>query len=197
MTDMHTGDLRRHVRRQMRLRRRGITAAQRAQWSRDITRHIARAGLVKPQRRIALFASMADEPDTTALLQLASQRHALVFLPRINSARAGSMSFAPCGARWRRNRFGIAEPAGTARVAVAFMHLIFLPLLAFDERGTRLGMGGGYYDRALAYRLRRQHWRGPTLIGIAYDMQEAPSLIALPHDVRLDAVVTPRGIRWF
>src|SRR5690606_24554150 len=74
-----------------------------------------------------------------------------------------------------------------------WLDVIFVPLVAFDSRGTRLGMGAGYYDRALAFRLLRKHWRGPKPIGLAYDYQRLPRIEPAPHDVPLDAVVTERG----
>jgi 5-formyltetrahydrofolate cyclo-ligase len=58
----------------------------------------------------------------------------------------------------------------------------------------RLGMGGGYYDRAFAFRHLRKSWRGPQLIGIAYELQRVPVIEPAPHDVKLDAVVTEEGV---
>jgi 5-formyltetrahydrofolate cyclo-ligase len=186
-----------NIRRAMQQIRGSISAAQRQRFSEDIARHIGAARLLRPHARIALFASLRDEPDTAPLLRLAAAHGSDVFLPRIDSIRKSRMSFAPINGQWRVNRYGIVEPAGTSRAPARFMNVIFMPLLAFDARGTRLGMGGGYYDRALAFRRQRLHWAGPALIGIAYDAQQQPRLPAQLHDVRLDGIVTPRGIRWF
>lgn len=185
------------LRRAMRLARAQVGADQRTRFSCDIARHIARSRLLRPRSRIALFAALRDEPDSAPLLQLAAARGAEVFLPRIGSYRNARMSFAPVGGRWRLNRFGIAEPLDDRRQAAQFMNVIFVPLLAFDAQGGRLGMGGGYYDRALAFRRRRQFWTGPLLIGVAYEQQEVSAVPMQDHDVYLDGVVTPRGLRWF
>lgn len=190
-------DVRRTVRRAMRHARATLSAQQRQHDSDAITHHVMQARLIKPQSRIAAFASLPHEPDSTPLLRLAARRRALVYLPRIEHLRAARMSFAPVTGQWRINQFGIVEPAGTARITAAFLDVIFVPLLAFDGSGSRLGMGGGYYDRALAFRRRRRRWLGPRLIGLAFDMQEVPHLPAMAHDVRLDAIATPGGIRWF
>ncbi len=69
-----------------------------------------------------------------------------------------------------------------------------LPVLGFDAQGRRLGNGGGYYDRALA---APRAARRPLLLGYAYAVQEVPEIPAEPWDVKLDAVVTERGLRRF
>lgn len=70
--------------------------------------------------------------------------------------------------------------------------VIVMPLLGFDSRGTRLGYGGGYYDRTLAKLGKR-----PRLIGLAFSAQELSEIPHEPHDIPLDAVVTEKGVRNF
>ncbi|MEL6954416.1 MAG: 5-formyltetrahydrofolate cyclo-ligase [Pseudomonadota bacterium] len=69
--------------------------------------------------------------------------------------------------------------------------LIILPLVAFDRRGTRLGYGGGFYDRSLA-QLTEAASR-PAAIGFAYAAQELPELPREPTDQPLDLIVTEIG----
>jgi 5-formyltetrahydrofolate cyclo-ligase len=70
--------------------------------------------------------------------------------------------------------------------------IILMPLLGFDAAGTRLGYGGGYYDRTLAALHKR-----PKLIGLAFAVQELPLIPRESHDVPLDAVITESGLRQF
>jgi len=70
--------------------------------------------------------------------------------------------------------------------------VIVMPLLGFDGRGTRLGYGGGYYDRTL----EKLHKR-PRLVGIAFAAQEFDHIPHEPHDVPLDIIVTEQGARSF
>jgi len=67
-----------------------------------------------------------------------------------------------------------------------------MPLLGFDKRGTRLGYGGGYYDRTLE-RLGKR----PRLVGIAFAAQEIEDIPREAHDVPLDVIVTEQGARTF
>ena len=72
--------------------------------------------------------------------------------------------------------------------------MVFLPLVGFDRRGVRLGTGGGYYDRAFAFRRWRSAWYAPRLVGPAYGFQQLEHITAAAHDVLMDAVVTEEGI---
>ncbi len=98
------------------------------------------------------------------------------------------------GSRQRANRLGISEPQGSRIISARRLDVVFLPILGFDARGVRLGTGGGYYDRAFAFRRWRIAWHAPRLIGIAYSFQQVESITPAAHDVLLDAVVTERGI---
>jgi 5-formyltetrahydrofolate cyclo-ligase len=86
--------------------------------------------------------------------------------------------------------FGTLAPSEIAPRAEP--DVVVMPLLGFDRRGTRLGYGGGYYDRTLA-QMKKQ----PRLIGYAFAAQELPEIPREPHDRPLDAMVTEIGIRHF
>ena len=90
------------------------------------------------------------------------------------------------------NRYGIAEPERIhrRRIVPQALDIVLAPLVGFDHKGNRLGMGGGFYDRSFAYLLKRKYWRTPRLIGLAYDFQQLPSLPDRPWDVPLTAVAT-------
>ena len=95
------------------------------------------------------------------------------------------------------NRFGIPEPAVAADALIepARMALVLVPLVGFDAQGRRLGMGGGWYDRAFAYRNEAAGGasrRPPWLVGTAFASQQVEALDAEPWDVGLDAVCTER-----
>jgi 5-formyltetrahydrofolate cyclo-ligase len=86
--------------------------------------------------------------------------------------------------------FGTLAPAEEAPRAAP--DVILIPLLGFDKYGTRLGYGGGYYDRTLAALAKR-----PRLIGFAFALQEVDNIPREAHDVPLDAIVTEQGVRNF
>lgn len=93
----------------------------------------------------------------------------------------------------RKNQWGIPEPSVETGQSTQsdIIDVIFIPLLAFDMHGTRLGMGGGYYDRTLATNNRSLR------IGIAYEFQKQAYLPADPWDKPMHAVVTDMTTYWF
>ena len=66
-----------------------------------------------------------------------------------------------------------------------------MPCVGYGPRGVRLGYGGGFYDRTLAACDPR-----PTTVGLGYTHGYVPWLVAEPHDVPLDAVLTDDGVVW-
>ena len=107
------------------------------------------------------------------------------------------LRFAPWrpGAPLVSNRYGIPEPdvpAGTLLDAGS-LALLVLPLVGFDARGNRLGMGGGWYDRTLAFRNAARPSPPPWLVGAGFAMQQVDALAPEPWDVALDAVCTEQA----
>jgi 5-formyltetrahydrofolate cyclo-ligase len=82
-------------------------------------------------------------------------------------------------------------------VRSAVLDLIVIPLVGVDGVGRRLGMGGGYNDRALAFRRRRRYWKGPHLVGLALDCQRTNVEFADAWDLRLDSLATESGMEHF
>jgi 5-formyltetrahydrofolate cyclo-ligase len=138
---------------------------------------------------------MPEELDAAPLIDVARSRGCIVYLPRIDR-RTRTIRFTEADAASRANHLGIEEPQGSRCIGARWLDIVFLPLVGFDERGMRLGMGGGYYDRTFAFRNLRAAWRGPRLIGIAYEFQRVPTIERAWHDVMLDAVVTEEGIAY-
>jgi len=82
--------------------------------------------------------------------------------------------------------FGLKQPSNDAEAVLP--DVLFVPLVGFTADLIRLGQGGGHYDRWLA-----QH-PGRMAIGLAWDAQLVDTLPVEPHDIALDAVVTPTRI---
>jgi len=176
-------------------RRRRLTPGERAHAAHRVARNAARALHLRAGARIALYAALPAELDTAPLIELARERGCRIYLPRIDRPRAArGMRFLEMRGSLRRNRLGIEEPDNAARIAARWLDVVFLPLVGFDRYGLRLGSGGGFYDRAFAFRRWRAHWHVPQLIGLAYAFQQLERIAPAAHDVRLDAVITDEGV---
>jgi 5-formyltetrahydrofolate cyclo-ligase len=185
---------RRALRASLNARRRQVPARQRAHIAQRVARNADRFLHLQSNWRIAVYAALPWELDAAPLIELAASRGCRVFLPRIDRRReSGAMRFVAEQGRWSYNRLGIAEPQGNESLGARWLDLVFLPLVGFDCRGVRLGTGGGFYDRAFAFRNLRGAWHAPRLVGLAYAFQEVERIEAAAHDVLLDAVVTEEG----
>ena len=179
----------------LRAKRRAVCAAERNETARLVARHADGWLRLRPSWRIALYAALPEELDSTPLIELARARGCRLYLPRIDRHSLGrKMKFVAMNGRHRSNRLGIAEPEGSQIIGARWLDVVFLPLVGFDSSGVRLGTGGGYYDRAFAFRRWRKVWHTPQLVGLAYSFQQLERIIPAAHDVLLDAVVTEKGV---
>lgn len=183
------------IRSHLRQQRRALSCAARVCCAKQVARRLAASPLFRAARRIAIYLPNDGELEITPLLQRIWACGKTCYLPVLRGKRLGFALYLR-GDVLSLNRFGIPEPAVPARklVGALALDLILVPLVAFDAQGNRLGMGAGFYDRTLAARARRTHWRRPRLIGIAYDFQKVAQLVPAPWDVPLDGVVTP--VQW-
>ena len=189
----------RATRKTLRALRRAIPRDRRLAAERAIVRHLKQLHVFRPGAKVAVYLAMPGEVSLTRGCGPAARAGALLYAPRIVSRRRLAMNFLPLGPRRRTatNFYGIAEPTGgpDRRLTPLQFDTIVVPLLGFDRRGVRLGMGAGYYDRALRRRLDpARAFRRPRLIGVAYACQELPSIASAPWDVPLDYVVTESEI---
>ena len=174
--------------------RRALPRAARVRAARAVARFVSQTFWLGPGKRIGVYASMPHEIGTVPLIELALARGCEVFLPRITSLRARTMRFVRFSERGRFHALGMHEPQGHEILGARFLDTIFVPAVALDRHGGRLGHGIGFYDRALAFRGLRDHWRGPRLVGLAYSFQVVPQVPVTATDVFMDTIVTDRGI---
>jgi 5-formyltetrahydrofolate cyclo-ligase len=149
-------------------------------------------------KRVALYLPFDREVDTAVLIDAARRRKVQVFVPVIADRRHCRLRFYSLNGKTRLGTFGILVPRVCATpVLPQWMNLIVIPLVGVDRDGRRLGMGGGFYDRALAFRRRRKLWKGPHLAGLAFDCQRTDAHFADSWDVKLDSLASESGVEHF
>jgi 5-formyltetrahydrofolate cyclo-ligase len=129
-----------------------------------------------------------NEVPTAALIEATLRRGQRIYLPRMG-LREEIVCWAPGEPLRASAAGGVLEPAAGHATVPAAPAIAFLPLVAWDERGTRLGRGGGFYDRFFA-RLPEVFVR----VGLAYELQQRPQLPRDPWDVPLDFIITEQRI---
>lgn len=141
--------------------------------------------------RVLFFSSLSDEPDTCAMIQDALKRGKKVYLPAVE--KDAQLHLYPVRS-WprdaRQGAFGIAEPQRRkrARADLSEMQLAFIPGLAFDRKGRRLGRGQGFYDRLLKD-------RGEALcVGVGFQEHLVRSVPSSRRDRRVQAIITEKSI---
>jgi len=188
------------LRKNIRQQRRALTARQQHLHAQKLAENICRHPAFRNAKRIAFYLPEDGEIDTTYLIERAWRYKKKIYLP-VLPPLGHSLFFAPFtdNSKLLPNRFGIAEPVCHPRMWLRArqLNLILLPLVAFDIQGNRLGMGGGFYDRSLAFTRHRKQWHSPQLIGLAHDLQKVEQLSCESWDVPLNMIATEKTIYQF
>lgn len=185
-------DARASLRARLRARRAATSASERVGAAGGIVASLEQLPEFQIDERVAGYWAVGGELPLHAAVARLRARGQQYHLPVLGAGNA--LRFAPLRADGavQPNRYGIPEPecAADALLAPQQLDLVLLPLVAFDRRGHRLGMGAGYYDRSFAFLRALARPASPVLVGIGYSFQEVEVLPALDHDVRLDFVAT-------
>lgn len=180
------------LRKSLRSARRSITPVEREEKSQLLARNLARYLPFRRCKKLAVYLSLPEEVDTSPVIELAQLLRKAIYLPVIDTRvwQKQSMMFAlylPGETPLRENRFGIREPAVQPGNCIRGIDIEFVcvPVVGFNDRCDRIGMGGGYYDKAFDSRRFQQS----KLVGLAFEGQQADFEPAR-HDVPMQAVIT-------
>ncbi len=180
------------LRRECRQRRRRLSPEQQHSHKLAFTALSSQQTFIRKAQYIATYIAADGELDPSGLLisPLGRQWYLPVLRPKPH-VKLWFARFQP-GQKMRDNRFGIPEPALKHRQIRPpwALDLILMPLVGFDAECNRLGMGGGFYDRTLAYLKHRRLWAKPLLVGVAHECQKIDRLPVRDWDIPLDHVIT-------
>ena len=191
MSDVGIEEAKAALRKEAHKRRAQLHPSLRLDAARDAVGHfLAHVPLAKDEV-VAAYWPIRDELDIKPLIVKLMDSGQPVALPVVlGDEEPLELRLWQDGAPLYEAGFGTLAPEYSAPRAKP--DLILMPLLGFDKHGTRLGYGGGYYDRTLAHLPKR-----PRLVGFAFARQEVDHIPREPHDVPLDAIVTELGVRVF
>jgi 5-formyltetrahydrofolate cyclo-ligase len=168
-------------------RRRAVAAGRQAAWRATRWPLYRRAGTVMA------FLSTHSEIDTEPLIVTALADGKVVAVPRIvpgPERRLEVVRLRGIGDPTEPGPFSIREPVSGELLDPASVELVFVPGLAFDDLGGRLGHGGGYFDRLLAGPAR-----GAARCAMGFELQVVEPLPMQGHDVRMQFILTEARLR--
>ena len=184
------------LRRELREQRRSLPEQAWQQASTALCRHLLHSFWFQRSRNIALYCATDGEISLHVLATAARRAGKKLYLPCVEGRRKMQFYRWTCSTPLQRNSLGILEPAVRGRpLAGQHLDLVLIPLVGFDLRGRRLGMGGGYYDLYFAHLGHRG--QRPWLCGVAHSFQRRERIPEGRRDRRLHGVVTETGLRRF
>jgi len=138
-----------------------------------------------------LFLSLEDqnEVDTALILTLLQGKDKEVVVPKIIDPEQLQHILLTDQTPFQKNSLGIPEPVSGIQIEPSKIDVVFVPLLAFDNKGNRIGYGKGYYDRFLA-RCKPECIK----IGLSFYEVEQDSFPMEATDIPLDYCVTPEQL---
>jgi 5-formyltetrahydrofolate cyclo-ligase len=183
------------LRREIRKQRQNLPEAVRRELATEICQRIIETQAFQQSQTVALYYPQNGEVDVLQLLKIFPQKQ--FYLPILNPDGTNSLIFG----RYANdtilvnNKFAIPEPDAniTELIETKDIDLVITPIVLFDDKCNRVGMGAGYYDRTFAFKITEPA-KQPFLLGVAYEFQKTEGLIANPWDVRMQKIVTEENI---
>ncbi|MDO4435743.1 MAG: 5-formyltetrahydrofolate cyclo-ligase [Cardiobacteriaceae bacterium] len=175
-------------RQQARQARRAIIGERREQYSQQAATHLAQSAFMQHAEHIAVFLSLPEEINTKPLIEMLWQQGKALYLPYV-IAKDCPLLWLPYTAQTLLvpDNLGILAPLYDSKALCAPTHqldVVVMPLVAWDLKGSRLGMGGGYYDRTLAEQ------SALLRVGFSYQCQMQTHIVREDWDLPLHHLAT-------
>jgi len=156
-----------------------------------IFRNLLDSNILEDKSRIAIYCSVNNEVATMQIIKHLWTKDKELFLPIIKSNQLVFGSY-KSGDNLSNNKFDIPDPTTQREelITADVLDLVIVPLVAFDSDCNRLGMGGSYYDRALAFKKTSSKTSSPLLIGLAYELQKVNILEINSWDIPMDGIIS-------
>ena len=180
------------LRKQLRQQRRAVTPNQQQQAQQAVLQRLIRLPKFQYAKKVGVYLDAFGEIHTQRIIEYCFVQGKQVYLPMICNMNQQLVWVEISRHQYINKRFshhplGMKEPMASRGKHVSHLDLLIMPLLACDKYGTRIGMGGGYYDRTLASAPQR-----PYRLGIAHDFQLIHANLPRENwDQPLDALLTP------
>ncbi|WP_335954541.1 5-formyltetrahydrofolate cyclo-ligase [Acinetobacter guillouiae] len=186
------------LRRSLRQQRQKLTRNQQTVIELQCFKQMLRHRQFLNAQKIGLYLDAFGEIQTKLLIEYCCAIGKTVYLPMICNMNKKLVWVKISNWQFRNRRFslhrlGMLEPMASRAKHISILDLVVMPLLACDLKGSRMGMGGGFYDRTLASATHRPH-----RLGLAHNFQLLThELKRNPWDQPLDSLITPAKTYYF
>jgi 5-formyltetrahydrofolate cyclo-ligase len=186
----HIDDAKQRLRRCLMARRAALSPDDRYRLSAAMTIYVCSMPAFQTSHTVMVYMALPDEVQTTELIAAAQRQNKCVVVPVVTSKGLVAVAYPSDARHFRRGPYGILEPCDTSAVVdPTAIDWVLVPGVGFDPHGMRLGYGKGYYDRFLPQLAPRTQYGG-----VAYHTQIVPSVPHMPHDIRMQFLITEQGI---
>ncbi|MEN9713954.1 MAG: hypothetical protein RLZZ164_618 [Actinomycetota bacterium] len=184
-----TADLKQQLRAELRTQRQG--RVENPEFDERLSQQLGQLCLDQKARTVAAYFPIQFEPNIRGFLDWALHNDIKLMLPSVSGSDLHWVYF---DGKTEFGQLGFEEATGKpAKLTEA--DLIFVPALAVDLIGNRLGKGKGYYDRSLAAVFAGR--KRPKVVAVVFENEVLLSVPAEPHDHPIDGVITAQKLLWF
>lgn len=175
------------IRRIIKEKRSSITEEERERLNQTIYNKAIDSEYYKNAKTIFIFISFNDEVDTLRIIKKSLEDGKMVCVPKVISKEEGMVAVRINDFKdMTLSNYGILEPKDTTNIVKEnLVDLTFVPGLAFDKKGGRVGYGGGFYDRFM-----KNMKKDSKKIGLAYSFQVLDEVPMEKHDLFIDGIIT-------
>lgn len=183
------------TRKKLQQQRANISLSEQKKASAIITEQLSQHPIFACSQTLAAYKAIQHEIDPSALIHKAWQNKKICYLPVLQGKELIFCAY-QADTLLTKNQFNILEPILSLAncIAIQDLDLVLVPLLGFTEKGQRLGMGAGFYDRSFSFLLNSPRPTRPFLLGLAYERQKLTNFTEKNWDVPLNAVITEKQI---
>ncbi len=157
---------------------------------------IINSNILKNNKNIAFYISNDNELSLQPLIEYCLINNKNCYLPALENQHLNFIKYNE-NTKFKYNIYNIPEPIAKNKsyyIAAKDLDIVFVPLVAFNKSGQRLGMGGGFYDRTFDFLANsvNNYKNKPILIGIAYEFQYIDYIPNEPWDIKIHGVATEK-----
>lgn len=183
------------TRKKLQQQRTNISLSEQKKASAMITEQLSQHPIFACSQTFAAYKAIQHEIDPSSLIHKAWQNKKNCYLPVLQGKELIFCAY-QADTLLTKNQFNILEPTSSLAncIAIQDLDLVLVPLLGFTEKGQRLGMGAGFYDRSFSFLLNSPRPTRPFLLGLAYEWQKLTNFTEKNWDVPLNAVITEKQI---